>query len=168
MAFCPLPALECQQEPLLRHYLFRLQFPPDGLRPVAAVVFSRSWCCPLLRAIEGRRLRLNFDLDRSRVRPLDAWCAAMRRARQQTLFAFLISLAFTLPAYAHIGSKDVYEEVNAGPYKLFVTIRTPSVIPGVATIEVRSSGAAISSMRVTPIPLTGDAAKHPPSSDAMQ
>ena len=99
---------------------------------------------------------------------LDAWCAAMRLARGQTLFAFLLSLAFTLPAHAHIGSKDVYEEVNAGPYKLFVTIRTPNVIPGVATIEVRSSGPAVSSMRVTPTPLTGEAAKHPPSSDAMQ
>jgi hypothetical protein len=92
----------------------------------------------------------------------------MRRARWQPFFAFLVSFAFTFPAHAHVGSKDVYEEVNAGPYKLFVTIRTPNVIPGVATIEVRSSGAAISSMRVTPIPLTGDAAKHPPSSDAMQ
>jgi hypothetical protein len=73
-----------------------------------------------------------------------------------------------VPAYAHIGSKDVYEQVDAGPYKLFVTIRTPSVIPGVATVEVRSSGAAVRSMRITPIPLTGEAAKHPPSSDAMQ
>ena len=90
----------------------------------------------------------------------------MRRARP--LFAFLLSLAFTHPAHAHVGSKDVFEEVSAGPYKLFVTIRTPSVIPGVATVEVRSSGAAISSMRITPIPLTGEAAKHPPSSDAMQ
>ncbi len=82
--------------------------------------------------------------------------------------AFLLSLVMAAPAYAHIGSKDVYEQVNAGPYKLFVTIRTPSVIPGVATVEVRSSGAAVRSMRITPIPLTGEAAKHPPSSDAMQ
>ena len=29
-------------------------------------------------------------------------------------------LAIALPAFAHIGSKDVFEEVNAGPYKLFV------------------------------------------------
>ena len=55
-------------------------------------------------------------------------------------FTLLLSLALVLPAHAHIGSKDVYEQVNAGPYKLFVTIRTPNVIPGVATIEVRSSG----------------------------
>ncbi len=84
------------------------------------------------------------------------------------LLGLLVSLALTVPAQAHVGSKDVYEEVNAGPYKLFVTIRTPNVIPGVATIEVRSSGAPISSIRITPTPLTGEAAKHPPSSDAMK
>jgi hypothetical protein len=84
------------------------------------------------------------------------------------LVAFLISLSVAVPAYAHIGSKDVYEEVSAGPYKLFVTIRTPNVIPGVATIEVRSSGAKVSSIRITPTPLTGEASKHPPTSDAMQ
>jgi hypothetical protein len=83
-------------------------------------------------------------------------------------FLLLLSLVLALPAHAHIGSKDVYEQVNAGPYKLFVTIRTPNVIPGVATIEVRSSGAAVSSIRVTPTPLTGEASKHPPSSDAMK
>ncbi len=71
------------------------------------------------------------------------------------------------PAYAHIGSKDIYEQVNAGPYKLFVTIRPPNVIPGVASIEVRSSAAPITSIRITPTPLTGEASKHPPSSDAM-
>ena len=84
------------------------------------------------------------------------------------VLAFLVSLAIAVPAYAHVGSKDVYEEVTAGPYKLFVTIRTPNVIPGVATVEVRSSGASIRSLRITPTPLTGEASKHPPSSDAMQ
>jgi hypothetical protein len=90
----------------------------------------------------------------------------MKVARR--FFLLLVSLVLALPAHAHIGSKDVYEQVNAGPYKLFVTIRTPNVIPGVATIEVRSSGAAVSSIRITPTPLTGEAAKHPPSSDAMK
>ena len=80
----------------------------------------------------------------------------------------LLSLAGILPAHAHIGNKDVYEEVSAGPYRLFVTIRTPIVIPGVAAIEVRSSGARVNSIRVTPTPLTGEAANHPPSSDALQ
>jgi len=84
------------------------------------------------------------------------------------LFALFVFLAFTLPAHAHIGSKDVYEEVNAGGYKLFVVIRTPNVIPGVATIEVRNSGAAVRSVRITPTPLTGEASKHPPTADAMK
>jgi hypothetical protein len=84
------------------------------------------------------------------------------------LFLLLVSLVIALPAYGHVGSKDVYEEVNAGPYKLFVTIRTPIVIPGVASIEVRSSGAAVRSIRITPTPITGEAAKHPPTSDAMK
>jgi hypothetical protein len=77
-------------------------------------------------------------------------------------------LAITLPAYAHVGSKDVYEDVSAGPYRLFVTVRPPVVIPGVASIEVRSSGAAVRSIRITPTPITGEAAKHPPTSDAMK
>jgi hypothetical protein len=92
----------------------------------------------------------------------------MMRRGSQIALALFIALTLALPAYAHIGSKDVYEEVNAGPYKLFVTIRTPNVIPGVATIEVRSSGAPVRSIQITPTPLTGDAAKHPPSSDAMR
>jgi len=81
--------------------------------------------------------------------------------------AFFVVFLVAFPAYAHVGSKDVYEEVSAGPYKLFVTIRTPNVIPGVANIEVRSSGAKVSSLRMTPTPLTGEASKHPPTSDAM-
>jgi len=89
----------------------------------------------------------------------------MKRAR--SLFGLITCLMLACPAYAHIGSKDVYEQVNAGPYKLFVTIRTPNVIPGVASIEVRSSGAPITSIGITPTPLTGEASKHPPSSDAM-
>jgi hypothetical protein len=83
------------------------------------------------------------------------------------LFVLLVSLVVALPAYGHVGSKDIFEEVNAGPYRLFVTIRPPNVIPGVATIEVRCSGAGVQSIRITPTPMTGEAAKHPPTSDAM-
>jgi len=67
-----------------------------------------------------------------------------------------------------VGSKDVFETVHAGPYTLYVTVRPPNVIPGVATVEVRSSGAAITSLKVTPLPVTGEASKHPPAADVMQ
>ena len=55
----------------------------------------------------------------------------------------LLLAAFVLagPAQAHVGSKDIFEQVAAGPYQLFVTIRPPNVIPGVAVVEVRTSGA---------------------------
>ncbi len=71
-------------------------------------------------------------------------------------------------AHAHVGSKDVFEQAAAGPYKLFVTIRMPNVIPGVANVEVRSTGAPVTGINITPLPLTGEASKHPPSSDPMK
>src|ERR1700729_2944244 len=129
---------------------------------------TRSGGCAVCGVGEGRGLCVYLYVDRPAIRPLDARCTAMRLALRLRLLAFFISLMVAAPAYAHVGSKDVYEEVSAGPYQLFVTIRTPNVIPGVATIEVRSSGAKVSSLRITPTPLTGEASKHPPTSDAMQ
>ncbi len=87
--------------------------------------------------------------------------------RRGLLALLLTLLTLALPAHAHIGSKDVFEQVLAGPYKFFVTIRPPTVIPGVATVEVRVSGPAISTLSITPVPLIGEAAKHPPTPDAM-
>jgi hypothetical protein len=83
------------------------------------------------------------------------------------LSLLLCVVAAPSAAHAHVGSKDVFETVNAGPYKLYVTIRTPTVIPGVATVEVRSSGANVSGIHITPLPITGEASKHPPTSDPM-
>jgi hypothetical protein len=87
--------------------------------------------------------------------------------RLRVWLCLLAIVATAAPAGAHVGNKDVFEEVTAGPYKLFVTIRTPIVIPGVATIEVRSSGAPVDAMTVSPLMLTGEASKHPPTPDAM-
>ncbi len=78
---------------------------------------------------------------------------------------------FAVPALAHVGSPDIYVEGNAGPYRLLVTVRPPLVIPGIAEIEVRASGdsdAGISGISIAPIPLTGEASKHPPVADAMK
>ena len=80
----------------------------------------------------------------------------------------LLFLAITaIPARAHVGSKDVFEQIAAGPYSLFITIRPPLVIPGVAAVEVRTSGPAVSAISITPVPLTGEAAHHPPAADDM-
>lgn len=80
----------------------------------------------------------------------------------------LLALFFPTIALAHVGSKDVFQQVNAGPYKLFVTVRMPNVIPGVANLEVRSTGAAVSSIKITPMPIAGEASKHPPTPDTMK
>lgn len=88
-----------------------------------------------------------------------------RRLLQITVF--LIACLAVPPARAHIGSPDVYAEANAGPYRLFIVVRPPVVIPGVADIEVRSRTAGIDHIAITPIPLTGEASKHPPIADSM-
>ncbi len=82
------------------------------------------------------------------------------------LATVLLSTMVALPAHAHIGSKDVFEQVAAGPYRFFVTIRPPTVVPGIATVEIRALGPAIRTLKITPVPLTGEASKHPPSPDA--
>jgi hypothetical protein len=77
------------------------------------------------------------------------------------------ALALTTAAHAHIGSPDVYVETQAGPYKLFIVVRPPLVIPGVAEIEVRSESGGVEGITITPVPLTGEASLHPPVPDAM-
>jgi len=78
------------------------------------------------------------------------------------------ALLFSEVAFGHVGNKDIYQTVEAGPYKLFVTVRTPLVIPGIAGVEVRSSGASLRGITITPLPLIGEASKHPPTPDAMK
>ncbi|HXM40854.1 MAG TPA: hypothetical protein VN924_06350 [Bryobacteraceae bacterium] len=66
---------------------------------------------------------------------------------------FLLAAASAL---AHVGSPDVYYDGQAGPYRLLVTIRTPSVIPGVAEIEVRSAANDVETVHIVPTPLLSE------------
>ncbi|MBM3726632.1 MAG: hypothetical protein FJW40_14560 [Acidobacteria bacterium] len=77
---------------------------------------------------------------------------------------WMIGLA-AVTAVAHVGSPDVFLEGTAGPYPVFVTIRPPAVIPGVAEIEIRSSAADITAVRITPTPLAGPGARFAPTPD---
>jgi hypothetical protein len=107
-------------------------------------------------------------VDRVELRTLDAERTTVKLATPlRVILCLLLCLVATGAAHAHVGSKDVFEQVEVGPYKLYVTIRMPTVIPGVATVEVRSSGAKVSSIHITPLPITGEASKHPPTSDPM-
>ncbi len=92
----------------------------------------------------------------------------MKSPLLRNLLLLLAAVVLGTPAHAHVGNKDVFETITAGPYKFFVTIRTPTVIPGVATIEVRSTGAPVTSLTITPLMLTGEASHHPPTPDALK
>ena len=78
----------------------------------------------------------------------------------------LLLLLFATPAYAHVGSPDVFFDGDAGPYHLSIAIRTPPVIPGVATIEIRTEGA--DSVSVVPMRLTGPGSQLPPTPDRAE
>ncbi len=68
---------------------------------------------------------------------------------------------------AHVGSPDVWYEGNAGPYPILVVVRLPGVVPGVAEVTVRASGAQPD--RVTLFVNRFDAtAAAPPPEDAKR
>lgn len=79
---------------------------------------------------------------------------------------FLILAAWAIPVSAHVGSPDVFLEGNAGPYKLFVTVRVPQVIPGIAEIEIRSESPDVSGIRIAPMQLTGPGSQYAPAPEA--
>ena len=86
---------------------------------------------------------------------------------RNTLIAFLLILSASL-APAHVGNPDVYYEGDAGPYHLFVTVRLPKVIPGVAEVEVRSASPDVQRIEVVPLRLSGPGSNLPPVPDVAQ
>src|ERR1700739_3580274 len=84
-------------------------------------------------------------------------------SRIQLLPLTTLLLGAALPRRAHVGSPDVFYEGNAGPYRLFTTVRVPQVIPGVAEIQIRSESGDIRAIRVVPMRLSGPASNLPPT-----
>lgn len=78
---------------------------------------------------------------------------------------FLACLLACFPLAAHVGVNDVFFEGLAGPYPLYITIRPPVVIPGVAEISIRSSAKDVTSIQIAPMTLTGAGSKYPPTPD---
>jgi hypothetical protein len=83
-------------------------------------------------------------------------------------YAGCLLLLMALPAVAHVGSPDVFYEGDAGPYHLFVTVRVPQVVPGVAEVEVRSQLNDVTQVRIMALGLTGAGAKYPPSPETTE
>ena len=93
-------------------------------------------------------------------------CRTRRLGRSLLLtLSALILWALPATALAHVGSSEIFYESDAGPYKLFVTIRPPEVIPGVADVEIRAAATDIERLRIVPLPLSGDGARFAPVPD---
>jgi hypothetical protein len=76
---------------------------------------------------------------------------------------FLVLAGCCQPVSAHVGSPDVFLEGHAGPYRLFVTVRVPQVIPGIAAIEIRSESDQVTEIRIAPMQLTGPGSQYAPA-----
>src|SRR5579864_9203164 len=87
------------------------------------------------------------------------------RSRIQFFGLVALFLATALPLSAHVGSPDVFYEGNAGPYRLFTTVRVPQVIPGVAEIQIRSESGDVRAISVVPMRLAGPGSNLPPTPD---
>src|ERR1700741_5149184 len=92
----------------------------------------------------------------------------LRTTMKRFLVIFLILAVAGLSASAHVGSPDVFLEGNAGPYKLFVTVRVPQAIPGIAEVEIRSESNDVSEIRIAPIQLTAPGSQYAPAPEAAE
>src|SRR6202158_2210965 len=109
-------------------------------------------------------LRCEFFSALSALLEFNSFLESHMRLRLFTL-ASVILLAAALPLAAHVGSSDVFYEGNAGRYRLFVTVRVPQVIPGIAEIQVRSESNDVSQISVVVLTLTGPGSSLPPTAD---
>lgn len=82
--------------------------------------------------------------------------------------AVLLLAAIAIAGQAHVGSPDIYLDGRAGPYQLFVTVRPPLVIPGVAELEIRSESPGVEEIRAVPMPMTGAGAKFAPLPEKLK
>src|SRR5215467_6488868 len=88
--------------------------------------------------------------------------------RRTFLILFSGCLFIASRGNAHVGSPDVFYEGKAGPYRLFVTVRTPPMIPGIAQIEVRALDGNVTDIRIVPLRAVGEGSQYAPPSDRMK
>ncbi len=86
-------------------------------------------------------------------------------SKRRVITLAVLLLSAVIPALAHVGSADVYYEGDAGPYHLFITVRMPQVIPGIAEIEVRCASGDVKVVQIVPLRLSGPGSNFPPTPD---
>jgi hypothetical protein len=87
---------------------------------------------------------------------------------RRTIGILAVVFMAALSLSAHVGSPDVYFEGNAGPYHLYVTVRVPQVIPGIAEIQVRSASNDVQRIEIVPMRLSGAGSNLPPTPDVAE
>jgi hypothetical protein len=87
---------------------------------------------------------------------------------RRTIGIFVLVLAAALSGNAHVGSSDVFFEGDAGPYHLYVTVRVPQVIPGIAEIQVRIASNEVEKIEIVPMRLSGAGSNFPPTPDVAE
>src|SRR5215471_3814202 len=94
------------------------------------------------------------------------YAVSLTPMRKTLLLAILLLLPPSL--CAHVGSPDTFFEGDAGPYRLFVTVRMPEAIPGVAEVEIRSESGDVTAIRLLPLRLTGAGSEYAPKPELME
>jgi len=91
----------------------------------------------------------------------------LSRSRWQVCAAAIAALLLcaAAPAFAHVGSPNVFYEGDAGPYHLLVTVNVPQVIPGVAEVQVRTASNDVQQISTVVTRLTGAGSKYAPVPD---
>ena len=87
---------------------------------------------------------------------------------RKTVLLLVILTGAALSLRAHVGSPDVYYEGEAGPYHVFVTVKVPLVIPGVAGIQIRCATNDARSVQIVPMRLSGAGSNYPPTPDLAE
>jgi hypothetical protein len=87
------------------------------------------------------------------------------RWHARAIAILVVVLGTALSLGAHVGSPNVFYEGDAGPYHLFVTVRVPQVIPGVAEIQIRCANNDVRAVQIVPMRLSGAGSNFPPTPD---
>jgi hypothetical protein len=88
--------------------------------------------------------------------------------RRRALGILVAVFAAAISVSGHVGSADVFFEGDAGPYHLYVTVRVPQVIPGIAEIQVRSAANDVEKIEIVPMRLSGAGSNFPPTPDVTE
>lgn len=88
--------------------------------------------------------------------------------KRSFLLILIVCVFFVARGDAHVGSPDVFYEGMAGPYRLFVTVRTPPMIPGIAEVEVRALDGNVTGIQIVPLRAVGEGSEFAPPSDRME